>query len=88
MTKKINDGGPAFPNGVCDSNTGSYYIVAGMFLRDYFAAKAMQGLLSNLNLGKDIMLNGKTVSVPQLAYMYADSMMQVREGKDDTIDKS
>ena len=80
MTEK-NNGGPAFPNGVCDSNTGSYHIVDGMSLRDYFAAKAMLGLLSNFDLGKDIMLNGKTVSVPQLAYMYADSMMQAREEK-------
>lgn len=57
------------------------YPKSEMSLRDYFAAKAMQGLLSNFDLGKDIMLNGKTVSVPQLAYMYADSMLKAREEK-------
>ena len=76
MTEK-NNGGTAFPihPQVYDNK------FKGMSLRDYFAAKAMQGLLSNFDLGKDIMLNGKTVSVPQLAYMYADSMMQAREEK-------
>ena len=32
-----NNGGPAFPTGV--------YTVEGMTLRDYFAAKAMQGMI-------------------------------------------
>lgn len=34
-----DNGGPAFPTGV--------YTVEGMTLRDYFAAKAMQGILAN-----------------------------------------
>ena len=42
MAEKINDGGPAFPEAyVPDGSDPS----SGMTLRDYFAAKAMQGLL-------------------------------------------
>ena len=47
--------------------------------RDEVAAKAMQGLLSNFDSSKDIILNGKTVSVAQLSYMYSDSMLKARE---------
>ena len=40
----INDGGPAFPlQSIGPDFTPGY---AGMSLRDYFAAKAMQGLVS------------------------------------------
>lgn len=37
MTEKINDGGRAFPHGLSQD---------GMTLRDYFAAKAMEKLLT------------------------------------------
>lgn len=43
--KRIDDGGPAFPwhsDGMLDHEPPH----PGMTLRDYFAAKAMQGLLS------------------------------------------
>jgi hypothetical protein len=40
-SKKIEDGGPAFPM------DGSLLVQDGMSLRDYFAAKAMVGLLSS-----------------------------------------
>ena len=43
MTER-NDGGPAFPN-VNEMGYGDL----GMSLRDYFAAKAMQGILSGDN---------------------------------------
>jgi hypothetical protein len=51
----INDGGPAFPEldtgETHDNRDGgkftSFRSVGGMSLRDYFAAKAMQGLLAN-----------------------------------------
>ena len=38
----LNAGGPAFPSTITDDSLH----VAGMSLRDYFAAKAMQGLVS------------------------------------------
>ena len=42
-------GGPAFPF-VMPSDTGHIY-ANGMTLRDYFAAKAMQGLMSRIEQG-------------------------------------
>lgn len=44
----MNDGGPAFPGQMAtgyDARSGNYN--EGMTLRDYFAAKALQGFLSN-----------------------------------------
>lgn len=49
----------------------------GMDLRDYFAAKAMQGMLTNQPLRVDIMLNGE--SLAQSSYQIADAMMKARE---------
>ena len=64
MSKAIKDGGPAFPipglYGDEDFN--------GMSLRDYFAAKAMQGLLAK---------NGSCH--PKDAYEMADAMLAERE---------
>ena len=49
----------------------------GMDLRDYFAAKAMQGMLSNAAF--DTIEGMMNVSV--VAYMMADAMMKARELK-------
>ena len=47
---------------------------SGMLLRDYFAAKAMQGLISNKShTGLD------TLTVSIWAYSMADAMMKVRK---------
>lgn len=51
----------------------------GMDLRDYFAAKAMQGMLTNQPLRVDVMLNGD--SLAQSSYQIADAMMKARELK-------
>ena len=61
-------GGPAFPT--VDEN---HYSVGGegMSLRDYFAAKALQGLLSGRNYITEMNV--------QLAYEYADAMLKERE---------
>ena len=50
-------------------------------LRDYFAAKAMQGLLSNPKLEKSLIDAGgaKTGWIEINAYAYADAMMKARE---------
>ena len=44
---KINDGGPAFPVSYYVNTDGETFesSIQGMALRDYFAAKAMQGLI-------------------------------------------
>jgi len=74
----INDGGPAFPseeqircNGeVCDTRK-----FTGMTLRDYFAAAAMQGMLSDPDRG------GSGSEFAQAAYSCADAMLKARESK-------
>ena len=56
----------AFPN------TASYPLREdGMDLRDYFAAKAMQAMLSWEDVG--------SFNVSQEAYMMADAMMEARK---------
>jgi hypothetical protein len=57
---------PAFPT---NTSTVQY----GMTLRDYFAAKAMQGLLAD----SDNNLNN-FAELPRLAYQIADGMLIVR----------
>jgi len=77
-----NTGGPAFPVstrpmetegefGHQDSATTWQY--GGMTLRDYFAAKAMQGLLA-CPLG-----DGTKQDFARLAYEYADAMLKARQ---------
>jgi len=83
MTEK-NDGGPAFPqeHGIRKQYqptgiiTGEILIQGnpGMSLRDYFAAKAMQGLLSNFNVNDDLIYS-------DMAYKIADEMLEAREKK-------
>jgi len=70
MSDKNNDGGFAFPIVVRD------IIFGGMTMRDYFAAKAMQGLTQNMeawSLQED--------SVALEAYKMADAMIRAREAK-------
>lgn len=50
----------------------------GMMLRDYFAAKAMQGLLSNPKLQDEIIKAGQSW-IYDSAYAIADKMMEARE---------
>lgn len=78
MTEK-NNGGPAFPrNWHPDMND---FPESGMSLRDYFAAKAMQGLISACNsegiwtgCGDKKMNDNMAIT----AYMVADSMLKAR----------
>lgn len=72
---EIKDGGPAFPtdHSTCDSVT---IIRGGMSLRDYFAAKAMQGMTGC----GGIWMN--PIDAPEIAkrvYAMADAMLKERE---------
>ena len=69
MSNTINNGGHAFPHSLQDLYEPN---TAGMTLRDYFAAKAMQGLLASH--GTDA--NAKTVA--KAAYIVADAMLRAR----------
>jgi predicted DNA-binding transcriptional regulator AlpA len=64
----INEGGPAFPG----------YGETGMTLRDYFAAKAMQGLLAG-TLTPEIVWSQSDVA--ETAYNVADAMIKERDAK-------
>ena len=67
---------PAFPI-VIDMGDGVKY-QNGMTLRDYFAAKAMQGLVAaSLNDGGCVKCDDKFIA--PLAYQIADEMMEARE---------
>ena len=69
---------PAFPN---EGFNGWGEPFQGMTLRDYFAARAMQGFLTNDNLLKASCgwhQDGSEISIAQLAYDQADAMLKAR----------
>lgn len=66
-----NTGGPAFPH--IDSGCGRFE--AGMTLRDYFAAKAMQGMMAD---GQVLKLVGDS-ELAKAAYAIADVMLKARQ---------
>lgn len=83
-----NDGGPAYACAATLYPDGSVKDCGseGMSLRDYFAAKAMQGLLANP--GGPIQANGMNgwsltnctgADVAMMAYAMADAMLAARE---------
>lgn len=67
---KINTGGPAFPTA---ADNGHAINQDGMTLRDYFAAKAMQG---DFNAGVS---DNEFEAVAKRAYKAADAMLKARE---------
>ena len=74
----INDGGPAFPLHIPTPLAGdASETIVGMTLRDYFAAKAMQGLLSNPKLHAEILKHGGAFGgwIESSAYGWADAML-------------
>jgi hypothetical protein len=73
-----NTGGPAFPHLRRHVGNDTYELLAegGMTLRDYFAAKAMQGLLAG-TLTPEIVWSQSDVA--ETAYNVADAMIKERE---------
>jgi hypothetical protein len=65
-----NTGGPAFPD-----PQENWRGEKGMTLRDYFAAKAMQGFMAN----KSNPMHYQPEEDGQWAYMIADAMLKARE---------
>lgn len=76
-----NDGGPAFPIPLTDDQEQEWnrsmggVSANGMSLRDYFAAKALQGLMVG-----PIDHDAKPEDFAAVAYGLADAMLAVREG--------
>lgn len=77
------NGGPAFP--VVDTSGDYPNCHLGMSLRDYFAAKAMQGLLSDLEVSRSLCdcdeYDGQNFAtiVATNAYGFADAMLEERK---------
>ncbi|WP_407971428.1 hypothetical protein ACJ51O_07975 [Burkholderia pyrrocinia] len=85
---EINDGGPAFPEVPGDRN--GYEGKSGMTLRDYFAAKALAGMLAEPlsddtepgsifftpNFDKEHAQPGDRIAAA--AYVLADAMLRAR----------
>ena len=72
---KQNDGGPAFP---CDESHGDNY--EGMTLRDYFAAKAMQAIVSKSPLRvAGLGINKEMEMTARGSYAVADAMLAARD---------
>ena len=70
-----NNGGQAFPVAGSDPN----YAEEGMSLRDYFAAKALQGWLASYPADAvHPVATGNTAQVAQMAYIMADAMLEAR----------
>jgi hypothetical protein len=60
--------------------TGNTKLEEGMDLRDYFAAKALQGFC---NSRSHVDLKGHAIASAKVAYELADAMMKAREVKND-----
>ena len=74
----INTGGPAFPMSGFGTRHGQpvqAIYQQGMTLRDYFAAKAMQGLYANPELKAE----WKIQEITAYAYQVADAMLKARQ---------
>lgn len=92
MSEKINTGGPAFPVSTRPlkhetefghQDSPSTWQYGGMTMRDYFAAKAMHGVMTMYKPTID----GATLTIPHhaeqvadIAYAMADAMLKAREG--------
>ena len=74
---------PAFPTGIITDGKGK--IIGGsngMTLRDYFAAKAMQGMFANPDDSHeqyDLNYKDYTEEISRCAYCMADAMIKARE---------
>jgi hypothetical protein len=67
-------GGEAFPSHP-EAGVQRHFIARGMSLRDYFAAKAMQGIISI----PDHWYQNGTESIAEMAYAMADAMLEERK---------
>jgi len=79
---ELKDGGPAFPmpSGQEPRVDQVTHYNEGMSLRDWFAGLAMQGMLSNSEVGaRGVSISGNPTSINVAAYMVADGMLDARK---------
>ena len=87
MTK--DTGGPAFPVAFQELDRqgmpcAQAQFETGMTLRDYFAAKALEGLIGSgpeavVHTDKGVLQVPGRVAYPKIAYEYADAMLAERD---------
>ena len=78
MSQPISDGGPAF------AFANGNIVSLGMTLRDYFAAAALQGILSGADRSTVKYLENMRYpagGMSSAAYNIADAMLKAREAK-------
>jgi len=72
---QMKTGGPAFPHTVVGDLGQTREIWAGMTLRDYFAAKALGGMMA----GSTVTIEGEKVRhIAEISYELADAMLDAR----------
>jgi hypothetical protein len=76
VTKMINDGGPAFPHKTQWDGITPAINYHGISMRDYFAASALQGMMSEYD-PEDELENHIAI----WSYKAADAMLRARETK-------
>jgi len=75
----MDNGGPAFPCEVLVDQCGTKSTWEGMTLRDYFAAKAMQGWLASFSCeSRHPTESGGAKYVAAASYAMADAMLAER----------
>ena len=72
-----HDGGPAFPVSPDEARGKVSSVHGGLTIRDYFAAAAMQGLLSNSAM---VDTGDNYTWIAKHAYAQADAMLKERNG--------
>lgn len=86
MSEKIKTGGAAFPSGEtyydgAGNLRGKNSLHEGMTLRDYFAGKAMSGILAHLENHMERFLDLHDEDIAKFAYRQADAMLKARGNK-------
>ena len=77
MSENKDNGGPAFPVQYSNEADGPTVMPSdGMSLRDYFAAKAMQGICCNRS---HVELKGHANASAKVAYLIADALLEARK---------
>jgi len=68
---------PAFPF-VCNDLSKNQCTFSGVTLRDYFAAKAMQGIIASGGVNVDDSERFGFTTIEKAAYVHADAMLAAR----------
>lgn len=76
MSENQDNGGPAFPCDELLDQYGTAHRSEGLSLRDYFAAKAMQGICCNRS---HVELKGHAKASAKVAYLIADALLEARK---------